>query len=84
MSKVVDELQAEIMEARLMPIGTVSNGFPRMVRDLAQRFGKDVEFSIDGQDTEIDRTVIERIQPPWRWPHWNRQVGWNRLTAPVR
>lgn len=62
--KVVDELQAEIMEVRLMPIGTVFNGFPRMVRDLAQRLGKDVEFLVDGQDTEIDRTVIERIRDP--------------------
>lgn len=63
-AKVVDDLQAEIMEVRLMPIGTVFNGFPRMVRDLAQRFGKDVEFVVDGQDTEIDRTVIERIRDP--------------------
>ena len=63
-AKVVDELQAEIMEVRLMPIGTVFNGFPRMVRDLAQRFGKDVEFVVDGQDTEIDRTLIERIRDP--------------------
>ena len=63
-SKVVDELQAEIMEVRLMPIGTVFNGFPRMVRDLSRRFGKKVEFLVDGQDTEIDRTVIERIRDP--------------------
>ncbi len=63
-AKVVDDLQSEIMEVRLMPIGTVFNGFPRMVRDLAQRFGKDVEFLVDGQDTEIDRTVIERIRDP--------------------
>ncbi|MCH7842342.1 MAG: chemotaxis protein CheA [Chloroflexi bacterium] len=63
-SKVVDDLQAEIMEVRLMPIGTVFNGFPRMVRDLSRRFGKKVEFLVDGQDTEIDRTVIERIRDP--------------------
>ena len=63
-AKVVDDLQNEIMEVRLMPIGTVFNGFPRMVRDLARRFGKDVEFLVDGQDTEMDRTVIERIRDP--------------------
>ena len=63
-SKVVDDLQAEIMEVRLMPIGTVFNGFPRMVRDLAKRFGKEVEFLVSGQDTEIDRTVIERVRDP--------------------
>ena len=47
-----------------MPIGTVFNGSPRLVRDLAQQFGKDVEFLVDGQDTEIDRTVIGRIRDP--------------------
>ncbi|MDA1129428.1 MAG: chemotaxis protein CheA, partial [Chloroflexi bacterium] len=63
-AKVVDDLQNEIMEVRMMPIGTVFNGFPRMVRDLAQRFGKEVEFVVEGQDTEIDRTVVERIRDP--------------------
>ena len=52
------------MKVRLMPIGTVFNGLPRMMRDLARRFGKEVEFLIDGQDTEIDRTVVERIRDP--------------------
>ena len=63
-AKVVDDLQEEIMKVRLMPIGTVFNGLPRMIRDLARRFGKDVVFSIEGQDTEIDRTVVERIRDP--------------------
>ncbi|MBC8279691.1 MAG: chemotaxis protein CheA [Chloroflexi bacterium] len=63
-SKVVDDLQTEIMEVRLMPIGTVFNGFPRLVRDLAKRFGKEVQFLVEGQETEIDRTVIERIRDP--------------------
>ena len=63
-SKVVDDLQDEIMQVRLMPIGTVFNGFPRLVRDLAQRFGKQMQFLVEGQETEIDRTVIERIRDP--------------------
>jgi len=62
--KVVDDLQEEIMKARMLPIGTVFSGFPRMVRDLAQKMGKKVDFSISGQETEIDRTVIERIRDP--------------------
>ncbi len=62
--KVVDELQEEIMKARMLPIGTVLNGFPRMVRDLSLKMKKKVEFIVDGQDTEIDRTVIERIRDP--------------------
>ncbi len=62
--KVVDDLQDEIMKARMLPIGTVFNGFPRMVRDLAQKMGKKVDFTVSGQETEIDRTVIERIRDP--------------------
>ncbi|MFQ6030062.1 MAG: chemotaxis protein CheA, partial [Dehalococcoidia bacterium] len=62
--KVVDELQEDIMKARMLPIGTVFSGFPRLVRDLAQKINKKVEFTIEGQDTEIDRTVIERIRDP--------------------
>jgi two-component system chemotaxis sensor kinase CheA len=62
--KVVDDLQEEIMKARMLPVGTVFSGFPRMVRDLAQKIGKKVDFSISGQETEIDRTVIERIRDP--------------------
>ena len=48
----------------MLPIGTVFNGFPRMVRDLAQKFNKNVDFTMQGQETEIDRTVIERIRDP--------------------
>ena len=62
--KVVDELQEDIMKARMLPIGTVFSGFPRMVRDLAQKINKKVDFEIDGQETEIDRTVIEHIRDP--------------------
>ncbi|MCH7712666.1 MAG: chemotaxis protein CheA [Chloroflexi bacterium] len=62
--KVVDDLQQGIMEVRMLPIGTVFNGFPRMVRDLAQKFNKNIDFVMDGQETEIDRTVIERIRDP--------------------
>ena len=62
--KVVDELQEEIMKARMLPIGTVLSGFPRMVRDLSMKINKKVDFIVEGQDTEIDRTVIERIRDP--------------------
>ena len=62
--KVVDELQESTMKVRMLPIGTVLNGFPRMIRDLALKVGKQVEFLVDGQDTEIDRTVVDRIRDP--------------------
>jgi two-component system chemotaxis sensor kinase CheA len=62
--KVVDELQESTMKVRMLPIGTVFSGFPRMMRDLAQKVYKKVDFVIEGQDTEIDRTVIDRIRDP--------------------
>ncbi|MCH8234970.1 MAG: Hpt domain-containing protein, partial [Chloroflexi bacterium] len=64
LSKVVSELQEDIMQARMLPVGTVFRRFTRMVRDLALSLGKQVEFITDGEDTEIDRTVIERIYDP--------------------
>lgn len=62
--KVVDELQETTMKVRMLPIGTVFSGFPRLVRDLAQRVNKKVNFVLEGQETEIDRTVIDRIRDP--------------------
>lgn len=62
--KVVDELQEDIMKIRMLPIGIVFNTFPRMVRDLARRADKDIDFIVEGQDTEIDRTVIDLVRDP--------------------
>ena len=58
------ELQDEIMKIRMLPIDNVFRKFPRMVRDLSQELGKDVNFIIEGQDTELDRSVIEEIGDP--------------------
>lgn len=63
-AKVVNELHEDIMKVRMMPIGTVFSGFPRMVRDLTQKSNKRVDFIVEGQDTGIDRTVIEHIRDP--------------------
>ena len=63
-SKIIDELQEDVMKVRMLPIGTVFNGLPRMLRDLAQNANKQIEFIMEGQETEIDRTVIERIRDP--------------------
>ncbi|MDD5092896.1 MAG: chemotaxis protein CheA [Dehalococcoidia bacterium] len=63
-TKVIDQLQLDITVARMLPVGTVFNRFPRMVRDLAQKMGKKVDFIITGQETGIDRSVIEHIRDP--------------------
>lgn len=58
------ELQASVMKTRMQPIGNVLNKFPRVVRDLALACGKMVRFEMDGQDTELDKTLIEAIRDP--------------------
>ncbi|TDA69436.1 MAG: chemotaxis protein CheA [Clostridia bacterium] len=62
--RVTSDLQEEIMRARMFPIDQVFNRFPRMVRDLAHKAGKEVNFVIEGRETELDRTVIEEIGDP--------------------
>ncbi len=52
------------MKVRMVPIEQVFNRFPRMVRDLAKELGKDIEFIIEGKETELDRTVIDEIGDP--------------------
>ena len=62
--RITDELQEQIMKARMLPIDTVFTRFPRMIRDLAQSLDKEVEFVIEGGETEVDRSVIEVIGDP--------------------
>lgn len=64
LGRVTDELQAEVMKSRMLPIATIFSRFPRVVRDIATRQGKRVDLVIEGQDTEVDRTVIEVIGDP--------------------
>ncbi len=62
--RITDELQEEIMKARMLPIDNVFNRFPRMIRDLAQKLGKEINFVVEGRETELDRSVIEVIGDP--------------------
>ncbi len=63
-SLVTSELQEKVMKTRMQPIANVFNRFPRMVRDLAADFAKQVDLHIDGKETELDRTLIEAIKDP--------------------
>lgn len=63
-TRITSDLQDQIMKARMLPIETVFNRFPRMVRDLAQKVGKDIKLELEGGDTELDRSVIEVIGDP--------------------
>lgn len=64
LSGITDQLQDEIMRARMVPVSQVFNKFPRLVRALARELGKQVDLVIEGQDTELDRSVIELIGDP--------------------
>jgi two-component system chemotaxis sensor kinase CheA len=64
MVKLVSDLQENILRARMQGIGTIMNGFPRLVRDIAQKAGKKIDFYIEGQETELDRSIIEQVRDP--------------------
>ncbi|MGZ4162419.1 MAG: chemotaxis protein CheW [Tumebacillaceae bacterium] len=64
MSRISTDLQNIVMTIRMVPVETVFNRFPRMVRDLARDLNKKVDFVIRGQETELDRTVIDEIGDP--------------------
>jgi two-component system, chemotaxis family, sensor kinase CheA len=64
MSRISTDLQNIVMTIRMVPVETVFNRFPRMVRDLARDLSKKVDFVIQGQETELDRTVIDEIGDP--------------------
>jgi len=64
MNLIATELQEEVMKTRMQPIGNVWNKFPRTVRDLARSCAKDVRLEMEGQNTELDRTIIEAIKDP--------------------
>jgi two-component system, chemotaxis family, sensor kinase CheA len=61
---VTNSLQETAVKTRMQPVDHVFSRFPRTVRDLAVSCGKEVQFSIDGADTELDRTLIESIRDP--------------------
>jgi two-component system chemotaxis sensor kinase CheA len=62
--RVSAELQHEVMQTRMVPVGNIFNRFPRMVRDLAHNLGKDIAFELEGLDIELDRTVLDEVVDP--------------------
>lgn len=64
LARVTDELQEEIMRSRMLPVRSVLTRLPRIVRDVAAKSGKKVELITAGEETELDRSVIEEISDP--------------------
>ena len=61
---ITTELQLAVMKTRMVPIGKVFNKFPRMVRDLCRDLNKEIDLIISGEDTELDKSVVEEIGDP--------------------
>jgi two-component system chemotaxis sensor kinase CheA len=64
LARITDELQEEIMRSRMLPVRSVLTRLPRVVRDVAAKCGKRVELLTSGEETELDRSVIEEISDP--------------------
>lgn len=64
LQRVSSELHEAVMQVRMVPIGTVFNRFPRVVRDLSKQLKKDIVLNIHGEDTEVDRTIVDEIGDP--------------------
>jgi two-component system chemotaxis sensor kinase CheA len=63
-SLVTTDLQIAVMKTRMLPIGKVFNKFPRMIRDLTRELNKKIELVIEGEETELDKSIVEEIGDP--------------------
>lgn len=61
---LVSDLQNAVMKTRMQPVGRLFQRYPRVVRDLARQLGKQVELVISGEDTELDKTMVEDLSDP--------------------
>ena len=64
MERLTAELRDNTLNIRMLPIGSTFGRFRRLIRDLSQELGKEIEMTTEGEDTELDKTVIERLNDP--------------------
>jgi len=64
LERITTNLHESVMKVRMVPIESVVNKFPRMIRDLSRKLGKKMELYMTGEDTELDRTVVDQIGDP--------------------
>lgn len=63
-NRITTELQERVMQTRMQPVGNIWGKFPRLVRDLAVMCGKEVDLLLDGEETEVDKSLLEAIKDP--------------------
>ena len=64
LERITTSLHDAVMKVRMVPVETVFNRFPRMIRDISRKLGKEMELVMSGEETELDRTVIDEIGDP--------------------
>ena len=64
LGRITDQLQEEVMSIRMLPIGSVFSKFPRLVHDMSRKVGKLINVTIQGEETEMDRSLIDEIYDP--------------------
>ncbi len=64
LGRLLRGLHNEVLNVRMMPFASLSDRFPRLVRDLAQKSGKDVAFAVEGKELELDRGILEQLSDP--------------------
>lgn len=64
LERITTSLHESVMKVRMVPIESVVNKFPRMIRDLSRKLNKKMELVMSGEDTELDRTVVDQIGDP--------------------
>lgn len=64
MDRITTELQDKVMQTRMQPVGNVFNKFPRIIHDLSQNLGKEIELKLEGGEVELDKSIIEALADP--------------------
>lgn len=62
--RITTELQEKVMQTRMQPVANVFNKFPRIIRDLSRKLGKEIELQLEGEDVELDKSIIEALGDP--------------------
>lgn len=63
-NRIAEELQAAIMQIRMVPVGNILGRFNRLVRDMSRKLGKDIQYIVDGEDTEADKAIVDELSEP--------------------
>ncbi len=64
LDKLSEKMRDDIMDARLVPLKKITGKYPRIVRDVARKEGKEVDFDVEGEDIELDRSILENLKEP--------------------